>query len=108
MMKPEPQIHISQKMATVDKINPKKQKDMFETDFPLNTTGDKDRKKRKTDNNTLHLSEVGQFCPEEHIEHPKRSYHNQYAPTFSSIKIQKDIPSQIDRKKRNRKNPNQM
>ena len=103
-------------MATVDKINPKKQKEMFETDFPLNTTGDKDRKKRKNqDNNILNMSEncpqVGQFCPEDHMDHQtKRSYHGQYAPTFSSIKIQKDSgqPAQTDRKKRNRKNPNQM
>ena len=47
MLKPEPQVHISQKMATVDKINPKKEKDLYETDFPHNTTGDKDRKRRK-------------------------------------------------------------
>jgi len=61
MLKPEPQMHISQKMATVDKINPKKQKDLYETDFPHNTTGDKDRKKRKNQNNTLILSENN--CP---------------------------------------------
>lgn len=45
-------------MATVDKVNPKKQKDLYE-DFPNNTTGDKDRKKRKSQD--VNLSESN--CP---------------------------------------------